>query len=96
VVVVVVELLVVVLVTVEVVVLEVVVVVVVVLVVVVVVVVGHDVMQGQQQYSPAPHEPHITPYPHSALVNDAHSCAVTQTQPLGQEEGIAILFYRNI
>jgi hypothetical protein len=57
----------------------------VVLVVVVVVVVGHEVMQGQQQYSPLPHEPHITPYPHSALVNDAHSCWVTQTQPLGQE-----------
>jgi len=54
-------------------------------VVVVVVVVGHDVMQGQQQYSPVPHEPHITPYPHSALVNDAHSCSVTQIQPLGQD-----------
>jgi len=53
--------------------------------VVVVVVVGHEVMQGQQQYSPVPHEPHITPYPHSALVNDAHSCSVTQTQPLGQD-----------
>jgi len=52
---------------------------------VVVVVVGHEVMQGQQQYSPVPHEPHITPYPHSALVNDAHSCSVTQTQPLGQD-----------
>jgi hypothetical protein len=51
----------------------------------VVVVVGHEVMQGQQQYSPVPHEPHITPYPHSALVNDAHSCSVTQTQPLGQD-----------
>jgi len=51
----------------------------------VVVVVGHEVMQGQQQYSPVPHEPHITPYPHSALVNDAHSCGVKQTQPLGQD-----------
>jgi hypothetical protein len=54
-------------------------------VVVVVVVVGHDVMQGQQQYSPVPHEPHITPYPHSTLVNDAHSCGIKQTQPLGQD-----------
>ena len=64
---------------------DVVVVVLLVVVVVVVVVVGHEVMQGQQQYSPVPHEPHITPYPHSALVNDAHSCSVTQTQPLGQD-----------
>jgi hypothetical protein len=65
--------------------LVVVVVVVLLVVVVVVVVVGHEVMQGQQQYNPVPHEPHITPYPHSALVNDAHSCSVTQTQPLGQD-----------
>ena len=56
----------------------------VVVVVVVVVVVGHEVMQGQQQYRPAPHEPHTTPYPHPALVNDAHSCGIKQTQPLGQ------------
>jgi hypothetical protein len=54
-------------------------------VVVVVVVLGHEVMQGQQQYSPVPHEPHITPYPHSALVSEEHSCSVTQTQPLGQD-----------
>lgn len=54
-------------------------------VVVVVVVLGHDVMQGQQQYSPVPHEPHITPYPHSDLVSEEHSCSVTQTQPLGQD-----------
>ena len=53
-------------------------------VVVVVVVLGHEVMQGQQQYSPVPHEPHITPYPHSDLVSEEHSCSVTQTQPLGQ------------
>jgi len=52
---------------------------------VVVVVVGHEVMQGQQQYSPVPHEPHITPYPHSDLVSEEHSCSVTQTQPLGQD-----------
>jgi hypothetical protein len=47
-------------------------------------VVGHDDIHGQQQYRPAPHEPHTTPYPHSALVNDAHSCGIKQTQPLGQ------------
>jgi len=63
----------------------VVVVVLLVVVVVVVVVVGHEVMQGQQQYSPVPHEPHITPYPHSDLVSEEHSCSVTQTQPLGQD-----------
>ena len=54
-------------------------------VVVVVVVLGHEVMQGQQQYNPVPHEPHITPYPHSDLVSEEHSCSVTQTQPLGQD-----------